>query len=161
MFTIKASYSEQFEVSANAEKIRAFFADTRNFVELMPNVQSIKALENGTTSWTIRAEIPVLGAMTESFLVQMTENSPALIEYAPAPDETKNFLRYAADLEERTNGKTLVQISQSVEIRRKKAGELHFLAGFAGEKVISSEMQKRVSAMIKTFLERARTKLEG
>jgi hypothetical protein len=34
------------------------------------------------------------------------------------------------------------------------------LAGLAGESLISNEMQKRVSAMIKTFLEKARKKLE-
>ena len=160
MFKIKASYNEQFEVRASAESVRAFFADTRNFVEMMPNIQSIKARENGTTLWTIRAEIPVLGSMTESFSVQMAENNPNSIEYAPAPDETKNFLRYSADFEEQAAGKTRVNISQMVEIRRNKAGELHFLAGLAGESLISAEMQKRVSAMIKVFLEKAREKLE-
>lgn len=161
MFKIKANYSEQFEVAASAEKVRGFFAETRNFVENMPNVESIKSQTDETTLWTIRAEIPVLGAMVESFSVRMTENSESLIEYAPAPNETKNFLRYAADIEEGANGKTRVNISQTVEIRRNKARELHFLAGLAGENLISQEMQKRVSAMIKTFLEKARKKLES
>ena len=160
MFRVKASYSEQIEIAASAERIREFFADTRNFVELMPNVESIKKKDDGTTLWTIRAEIPFLGAMTENFSVQMTENSANLIEYAPAASETKNFLRYAADFQERADGKTVVKVSQAVELRRNKARELHYLAGLAGETVISQQMQHHVSAMIKTFLEKAKNKLE-
>jgi hypothetical protein len=38
---------------------------------------------------------------------------------------------------------------------------LHLLAGLVGEGAISAEMQKRVGEMIRTFLERARAKLEG
>lgn len=160
MFKVKASYSEQFDVRTTAERVREFFADTRNFVQLMPSIDSIRAKENGTALWTIRAEIPFLGAMVENFSVRMTENSANLIEYAPATDETKNFLRYSADFEERGDGKTIVNISQTVEIRREKAGDLHFLAGLAGETVISQQMQSRVTAMIKTFLEKAREQLE-
>ncbi|MDQ4122451.1 MAG: hypothetical protein M3209_13515 [Acidobacteriota bacterium] len=160
MFKIKASYSEQFEVRATAEKVRQFFADTRNFVEKMPNVESIRLQPDGTALWTISAQIPVLGSMTEKFAVRLAENTENLIEYSPAQQETKNFLRYAADFEQRADGKTQVSISQTVEIRRKKASELHLLAGLAGETLISREMQKRVTAMIKTFLEKARKKLE-
>ena len=160
MFKIKANYSEQFEVRATAEKVREFFADVRNFVEKMPNIESIKTQSDGTALWTIKAQIPILGSMTEKFAVRLAENSANLIEYSPAPQETKNFLRYAADFEEQAGGKTRVNISQTVEIRRNKASELHLLAGLAGETLISNEMQKRVSAMIKTFLEKARKKLE-
>lgn len=160
MFRIKASYSERFEVRVSAEKVREFFSDTRNFVENMPNVESIRMQHDGTALWTIKAQIPVLGTMTESFAVRLAENSENLIEYAPAPQETKNFLRYSADFEEHASKKTRVNISQIVEIRRRKASELHFLAGLAGETLISQEMQKRVSTMIKTFLEKARKKLE-
>ncbi|MEP6923099.1 MAG: hypothetical protein ABI954_01430 [Pyrinomonadaceae bacterium] len=160
MFKIKAAYSEQFEVKTTAERVRSFFAETRNFVELMPNIESIRMDGNGTAKWTIRAEIPLLGAMIESFAVQLSENNENLIEYTPAVTETKNYLRYAADFEERTAGKTVVNISQTVELRREKAADLHFLAGLAGEKIISQQMQSRVAAMIKTFLEKAKTRLE-
>jgi carbon monoxide dehydrogenase subunit G len=160
MFKVKATYNEQFEVKATAESVRQFFANTRNFVELMPNIESIRTEAKGTARWTIRAEIPLLGAMIESFSVQLSENSENLIEYTPAVTETKNYLRYAADFKEGAAGKTTVNISQTVELRRAKAADLHFLAGLAGEKIISQQMQSRVAAMIKTFLEKARTKLE-
>ncbi len=160
MFKIKASYGEQFEVNASAERVREFFANSRNFVELMPNIESIRAGTDGTAQWTIRAEIPLLGAMVESFAVQLSENSENLIEYTPAAAESKNFLRYAADFETNATGKTIVNISQTVELRREKASDLHFLAGFAGENVISQQMQSRVAAMIKTFLEKAKNRLE-
>jgi hypothetical protein len=54
----------------------------------------------------------------------------------------------------------LVRIVQHVEMRRQNARELHMLAGLVGEGRISAELQKHVASMIKTFLERARAKLE-
>ena len=55
----------------------------------------------------------------------------------------------------------LIKIVQHVELRRKHAKDLHRFAILVGESTISAEMQKRVREMIKTFLERARVKLEG
>jgi hypothetical protein len=72
----------------------------------------------------------------------------------------KNYLRYAAAFEERGH-KVLIRIVQHVELRRQHAKDLHRFAVLVGETAISAEMQKRVREMIKTFLERARVKLEG
>jgi hypothetical protein len=47
-----------------------------------------------------------------------------------------------------------------VELRRKSARELHMLAGLAGESVISSEMSKKITEMIKIFIQRAKDRLE-
>lgn len=161
MFKIRAAYSEQFEVRTSVERVREFFGNTRNFVELMPSIESIKQTAQDFAQWTIRAEIPFLGAMTETFPVRLSENTENLIEYTPASGETKNLLRYSADFEPRGDGKTVVNISQTVELRRESASDLHLLAGLAGEKLIGDEMQKRVSAMIKTFLEKAKQRLEN
>jgi hypothetical protein len=46
-------------------------------------------------------------------------------------------------------------------LRRPNAKDLHRFAILIGEGAISAEMQKRVGEMIRTFLERARVKLEG
>lgn len=161
MFTIRAKYGEQFTVRASLERVRAFFADTRNFVEMMPGIESIRADADGSTVWTIRAEIPFLGAMSESFDVELTENSDERLVWRPAADETENFLRYAADFAPQGNGQTTVQIQQTVELRRQNASDLHFLAGFAGESAISGEMQRHVETMIKSFLNKAKAKLES
>jgi carbon monoxide dehydrogenase subunit G len=160
MFKVKAEYSEQFDVRADLSSVRDFFASTKNFVEMMPNLESIITDSNGVALWKIRADLPLIGSMAETFAVELTENSNEKIEWAPAANETKNFLRYAADFLEKGSKTTFVQITQAVELRRNKAADLHFLAGFAGEAVISQEMQKQVSAMIKTFLQKARIKLE-
>jgi hypothetical protein len=71
----------------------------------------------------------------------------------------KNYLRYAAEFHERGQ-KVLIRIVQNVELRRQHAMDLHRFAILVGESAISAEMQKRVKEMIKTFLERARVKLE-
>jgi hypothetical protein len=54
-----------------------------------------------------------------------------------------------------------VQISQTVEMRRNSARDLHLLAGLAGESIISGEMSKRVAEMIKIFVQKARERLES
>ncbi|HEX8637509.1 MAG TPA: SRPBCC domain-containing protein [Pyrinomonadaceae bacterium] len=160
MFTIKAVYNDKFEINTPVIKVREFFADIRNFVELMPNVESINIIGDNTARWTIRAEIPFIGAMSQSFNVELAENTDERIEWIPKTGETENFLRYAADFIANGEGKTLVQFSQMVELRRNKAKDFHFLAGLAGESRVSQGMQSEVAGMLKKFVQRTREKLE-
>ena len=160
MFRIKASYTEQMELSTTMERAREFFGELRNFVDLMPGVEGIRKETGGIARWIVRAEVPVIGAVHASFAVEKTEDRPEKLEWSPARSEMKNYLRYAAAFEERGH-KVLIRIAQHVELRRPNARDLHRLAALIGEGAISNEMQKRVSEMIKTFLQRARAKLES
>jgi hypothetical protein len=160
MFTIRASYSEQFEIKTSLSKAHAYFIDLQNFIELMPNVESIHTDAKGVTRWTIRDDIPIIGTMKQTFPVELSENSSERIEWTPVADEKQNFLRYSADFLEKDENLIAVQISQSVELRRKSARELHILAGLAGEKAVSAGMQRRVSEMIKLFLHKSKERLE-
>jgi hypothetical protein len=159
MFRIKASYAEQMELRTTVERAREFFGELRNFADLMPGIEGIRKEAGGIMRWVVRAEVPVIGAVHASFAVEKTEDSPERLEWSPAASEMKNYLRYAAAFEERGH-KVLIKIVQHVELRRKHARELHRFAILVGESAISNEMQKRVREMIKTFLERARVKLE-
>ncbi len=160
MFTIRAGYNDSFEVNAPPEKVRRFFSDVRNFVELMPNVESINLIEETVARWTIRAQIPLIGSVSQSFNVELSENTEDRIEWIPKTGEAQNFLRYAADFIEKSAEKTLVQFSQMVELRRKAAREFHLLAGLAGEKRVSQGMQAEVAGMIKKFVQRTKERLE-
>lgn len=160
MFTIRAATSDKFEVETPISRVRDFFTDTRNFVELMPNVESILAAQDGSMRWTIRAEIPIVGAMRQSFSVELAENTEARIEWIPRAGEKENFLRYSADFLEKDGDKTLVKFSQAVEMRRERARDLHLLAGLAGEAPVSKGMQWEVDGMIKRFVQKAKERLE-
>ena len=161
MFTIRAAYSDKVEVKSSRQKITEFFADIKNFVELMPGIESIHTDGKGITHWRIRADIPFIGEMKQSFTVELSEKSDERIEWSPIAGEKQNLLRYAVDFVEKGANLTLVQFSQTVELRRSSARELHLLAGLAGESIISSEMSKRVAEMIKVFVRRARERLES
>ena len=160
MFRIKASYADQLELSTTVERAREFFGELRNFADLMPGIEGIRKEAGGIIRWAVRADVPIIGAVHATFTVEKTEDSPERLEWSPARSEMKNYLRYAAAFEERGN-KVLIKIVQHVELRRKQAKVLHRLAILVGEGRISAEMQKRVREMIKTFLERARVKLEA
>lgn len=160
MFTIRANYSDTVEVKTSLDAVRGFFSDIKNFVEMMPGVESIHIDAKGIAHWTIRAEIPVVGSMLQKFAVVKTEDEAEIIEWSPVAGEARNLLRFAAEFLEKGKNLTLVQFSQVVELRRNSARELHILAGLAGESIISSEMSKRVAEMIKTFVQKAKNKLE-
>jgi carbon monoxide dehydrogenase subunit G len=160
MFTIRAKYTDTVEVQTSLDTVREFFADIKNFVELMPEVESIHTDAKGITHWNIRAEIPFAGVMMQKFAVQLAENSEERIEWLPVVGETKNLLRYAADFFEKSANTTLVNFTQMVELRRHSPRELHILAGVAGESIISSEMTKRIAKMLTTFVHRAKERLE-
>lgn len=160
MFRIRADYNGQLEIDASLERVREFFSDPVNFVGLMPGVERITREAGGVMRWLIRAEIPVVGAITQAFAVRQTDDQELRIEWSPVTDEKKNLLRYAAAFEA-LGERTLVRIAQRVELRRQQAKELHTLAGWIGESRLSTEMQNRVGEMMRLFLQQARTRLEG
>ena len=160
MFTVKAGYSDNIELQTNIEKVREFFSDIKNFADLMPGITSIHTDAKGVAHWKIQAEIPLVGQMMQKFAVELSENTAERIEWFPVAFETQNFLRFSADFLEKAKNVTLVHFSQMVELRRKSARELHYLAGLAGENLISTEMTKKVREMIKVFIQRAKEKLE-
>ncbi|MEP6704881.1 MAG: hypothetical protein ABJB34_08755 [Acidobacteriota bacterium] len=160
MFTVKAGYTDDVEVKTNVEKVREFFSDIKNFADLMPGIASIHTDAKGVAHWKIQAEIPIVGQMMQKFAVELSENTGERIEWFPVALETQNFLRFSADFLEKARDVTLIHFSQMVELRRKSARELHYLAGLAGESLISTEMTKKVSEMIKVFIQRAKEKLE-
>ena len=160
MFTVRAGYSDNIEVKTNIERVREFFADIKNFVDLMPGIASIHTDAKGVAHWKIQAEIPVVGSMMQKFAVELAEDTEERIEWFPVAVETQNFLRYSADFLEKAKNVTMVRFSQMVELRRKSARDLHYLAGLAGESLISKEMSDRITEMIKTFINRAKERLE-
>lgn len=160
MFTVKAAYSDDIEVQSSVDKVREFFADISNFVDLMPGIQQIHTDAKGVTHWKIQADIPLVGQMLQKFAVEMAEDTEDRIEWAPIRVETENFLRYSADFLEKAKNVTLVHFSQMVELRRKSSRDLHMLAGLAGESLISNEMTKKITEMIRVFVNRAKERLE-
>ena len=153
MFTVKAGYSDNIEVGTSIDKVREFFTDVSNFAELMPGIASIHTDSKGVAHWKIQAEIPLVGQMIQKFAVELSENSEDRIEWFPVAVENQNFLRFSAEFLEKAKNVTLVHFSQMVELRRKSGRELHYLAGLAGESLISSEMTKKVTEMIKVFIQ--------
>lgn len=160
MFTVKAGYSDSIEFETSVDRVREFFSDFRNFADLMPGITNIHTDAKGVAHWKIEAQIPVVGLMSQKFAVELTEDSEDRIEWFPIAQESQNFLRYSADFLEKAKNRTMVRFSQMVELRRKSARDLHFLAGVAGENLISTEMSKKITEMIRVFIQRAKERLE-
>ena len=160
MFTVKAGYSNDIEVASSIDKVREFFSDITNFADLMPGITQIYTDAKGIAHLKIQAEIPVVGPMLQKFAIEMAEDSEDRIEWLPLRTEAENFLRYSADFLEKAKDVTMVHFSHAVEIRRKSARDLHYLAGLAGETLISNEMTKRFAEMVKVFIDKAKERLE-
>ena len=160
MFTIKAGYSNDIEIRSGIEQVREFFLDITNFAELMPGVVNIHTDARGVAHWKVQTEIPVVGRILQNFTLELAEDSADRVEWLPLRSEAQNFLRYSADFLEKAKNVTLVHFSQMVELRRKSARDLHMLAGLAGEAIISKEMTKRITEMIRVFIEKAKNQLE-
>ncbi|MCD9187882.1 MAG: hypothetical protein LUM44_15785 [Pyrinomonadaceae bacterium] len=161
MFIIKSNYSRRIEIKAGAERVRAFFSDMQNFVKMMEGVESIIALSDTKSRWTIRVDFPLIGKIKQEFIVEQTADEEDFIEWSPVSGETDNLLRYSADLIAEKENETSIMLMLSAELRREKASQLHFLAGMAGADAISTEMSKHIGKMLDNFLEEAKTKLES
>lgn len=160
MFIVKAGFSDQIEIRSNIDRVRDFFADITNFSDLMPGIDQIHVDSKGVAHWKVQAEIPFVGQMLQRFDLELAEESEDRIEWSPLRSEAENLLRYSADFLAKAKDVTLVHFSQIVELRRRSARDLHYLAGLAGESLISSEMTKRITEMIRIFIEKAKERLE-
>ena len=158
MFRVKSSFKGRLEINAPLKKVRAFFANLSNFTEMLGGVERIHRAPGGIARWTIATETPV-GHVRFSFPIHETSPHANTIEWSPAPNEGQNLLRYSLRFEER-NGATFVDISHHVELRRKRAWELHPGVGLMGEARLSNALQRRINEAIENFLERVKDKLE-
>lgn len=161
MFTIRAKYTDTIEIRASGAKIKFFFENPQNFIDLMPEVRSIHTDSNGIVHWKIAVDIPNVGSFSQSFPVRLAEDEDDRVEWIPAANETKNFLRYSADIFEKTSEITMVNFTQMIEMRRRSAHEFHLLAGVVGESFINGEMNRRVAQIITSFVQKVKQRLEN
>jgi carbon monoxide dehydrogenase subunit G len=158
MFRIKSSFKSQVEIKAPAKKVQEFFSDLTKLLEMLWGVESIHR-EPGLARWTIATDTPV-GRVRFTFPIRETSPRANEIEWSPALNETQNLLRYSLKFEEE-NGITRVDVSQQVELRRKRAWDLHPGVALMSEARLSSALQRRINAAIEDFLARVKEKLEG
>ena len=159
MFRVKSSFKTQLEIKASPARVRDFFRNLTNFTDLLGGVESIRRESGGVMRWTIATDTPV-GLVRMSLPVRQTSPHANVIEWSPAMYETQNLMRYSLKFEER-KGVTLVSVSQQVELRRKRAWDLHPGVGLMSEARLSSALQRRINEAIEGFLERVKEKLEG
>src|SRR5437870_7668180 len=121
MFRVKSSFKPELQIQAPVDKVRDFFRTLSNFTDLLGGVESIRREPGGIARWTIATDAPV-GRVRLSLPVRETSPRADTIEWSPALSEAENLLRYSLKFAEQ-NHATVVNISQQVELRRKRAWE--------------------------------------
>src|SRR5881392_2865013 len=159
MFRVKSSFKTELEIKAPVVRIKEFFSDLVNFKEMLAGVENIRRERGGVARWTIATETPV-GHVRFSFPVRETSPHAEVIEWSPAPNERENLLRYSLKMKE-ANQATVVDVTHQVELRRKRAWELHPGVGLMTEARLSNALQRRINEAIEEFLQRVKEKLES
>jgi carbon monoxide dehydrogenase subunit G len=159
MFRVKSRFKKQIEINAPMLSVKQFFSRLTNFTDMLAGVESIRREPGGVFRWTIETETPV-GHVRFSFPVQETSPHANTIEWSPAFGEGHNLLRYSLKFDE-VNGTTRIDISQQVELRRRRSWDLHPGVGLMGEARISAGLQRRINEAIEDFLERVKERLES
>ena len=158
MFRIKSSFKKEIEIAAPLTKVQGFFSDLQKLADMLWGIEGIHR-EPGLARWIIATDTPV-GRVRFTFPVRETSPNANTIEWSPALNEAKNLLRYSLKFSN-SEGRTRVDISQQVELRRKRAWELHPGVALMSEARLNSALQRRINAAIEDFLERVKEKLEG
>jgi carbon monoxide dehydrogenase subunit G len=158
MFRVKSSFKKEIEVNAPLADVRDFFGDLNKLSDMLWGIEGIHR-EPGLARWIIATDTPV-GRIRFTFPVRETSPHPNMIEWSPALNETKNLLRYSLKFSS-SNGYTRVDISQQVELRRKRAWELHPGVALMSEARLNSALERRINAAIEDFLGRVKEKLEN
>jgi len=159
MFRVKSSFRSQIDIAAPLARVHEFLSDLTNFAELLGGVESIRHEPGGIARWTISTDTPI-GRVRISLPVRQTSPHADVIEWSPVASETENFLRYSVKLE-KVEGATRVQVSQQVELRRRRAWDLHPGVALMGEARLSAALQRRINEAIANFLVRVKQILEA
>jgi carbon monoxide dehydrogenase subunit G len=159
MFIIKSNVTETFEVQTSPDAAQKFYSDSKNYVELMPNLESIHTDAKGTVHWNIAVDVPMVGRWKMAFAVDFLSSADT-VEWFPSPIEKQNYLMCVTRLVKKSENLVSVTISHNLELRRKQATDLHLLAGLAGEGMISGEMKSEVTKMLKSFIKASKERLE-
>ena len=159
MFRVKSSFKTQIDINAPVTEVQAFFSDFTKFTDFLSGVESIRREPGGLVRWTIATDTPV-GRVRLSLSVRETSPAVDTIEWSPAPNETQNLLRYSLKFEAQ-KGSTLMHVSQQVELRRKRAWDLHPGVGLMGEARLSAALERRINEAIENFLAQVKKKLEA
>ena len=159
MFRVKSSFKTEIDIRAPLATVQAFFSDFTNFAAMLAGIESVRREPGGVVRWTISTDTPV-GSVRMSLPVRDTSAHANVVEWSPAANETQNLMRYSLKFEQR-KGATRVSVSQQVELRRKRAWDLHPGVGLMGETRLSNALQRRINEAIADFLSRVKTKLEA
>jgi carbon monoxide dehydrogenase subunit G len=159
MFRVRSSFKGKIKVKAPLQAVRNFFSNLTNFTDMLGGVENIRHETGGIARWTIATETPV-GHVRFTFPVRETSPHSDIIEWSPAPNERENLLRYSLKFEEQ-NSTTVIDVSHHVELRRKRAWDLHPGVGLMGEARLSNALQRRINEAIENFLDRVKEKLES
>jgi carbon monoxide dehydrogenase subunit G len=157
MFRVKSSFKKEIEFAAPLTEVRNFFSDLQKLADMLWGIEGIHR-EPGLARWIIATDTPV-GRIRFTFPVRETSPNANTIEWSPALNEAKNLLRYSLKFSN-SDGLTRVDISQQVELRRKRAWELHPGVALMSEARLNSALQRRINAAIEDFLDRVKEKLE-
>jgi len=159
MFRVRSSFKGKIKVKAPLQSVRNFFSNLTNFTDMLGGVENIRHETGGIARWTIATETPV-GFVRFTFPVRETSPHADTIEWSPAPNESENLLRYSLRFEEQQSA-TVIDVSHHVELRRKRAWDLHPGVGLMGETRLSNALQRRINEAIENFLDRVKEKLEA
>ena len=159
MFRVRSSFKGKIEVNAPLQAVKKFFTNLTNFTEMLAGVEAIRRETGGVARWTIATETPV-GHVRFTFPVRETSPHAEMIEWSPAPNERENLLRYSLRLKE-SHKTTIVDVTHQVELRRKRAWELHPGVGLMTEARLSNALQRRINEAIEDFLKRVKERLES
>ena len=97
MFTVKAAYSDDFELATTVEAAKEFFSDMKNFARLMPGVSEIHIDNNGIAHWRIEDDVPMVGTSRQKFAVEKTGfRRPRRMVPDKGRDRKSVFCRFSA-----------------------------------------------------------------
>ncbi len=159
MFIVKAGDAVNFRLNIPRSKAFEYFSDPINYERLLDNVSDVHRTSKGQYTWSIRAQIPMVGAYSQDFLVREAEMSENLIEWIPASGESENLLRVTTELRKDDDNETEVKFGLIIELRRRTAMSLHMLAGLAGDKTIGEELGKEIASILEQFSKNVRDEL--
>ena len=158
LFQVEATGHIQYTIDIPYAQLRAHADDIGLLARNMPGVTGISATAQNTFLYKTRKSVPLGSDLVIDFLIGRSTDAGATVYESTRADDP-NYMRCVVRVAPAGEGRSSIDISLLLRLKRESGSDVHWLAPVVGEKFISEKMSDDVKDMLEVFKEKSSKEL--
>lgn len=159
-FVIQSASMVRYRVDLPREKLRAF--DRPEFIARhLPGLKKVVPVGGDLYDWNLEIRVPLARPMSGTFLASRRALEDNRIVYESQDAEAQDYMKCETSVTAEPEGTSVIEIAIRLRFRRSNGWKFHWLAPVLGEKFLSGQVQKKLDAMLRAFVESSKKEWES